>query len=256
MPALGDTLAVAGEAHVAKAKKTKPKRKVVAKSARSMAKPKPKARPKAKPPTKARPKAKPPVKVKAKKAAKRPVKAKAKKAAKRPVKAKAIPKTRPVKAKAKLAVSREAPAKPRPIAKPKPPSLESLLLEAIVLASPERVYTAWLDGAEHSAFTGGEAIIDAIVGGKHSAWSGYIEGYFLDLEPGRRIVMSWRTTEFAETDPDSRAEVRFSSDGGGTRIEIEHTELPPGGAQKYGTGWREFYFVPMRRYFESDQSGD
>ena len=223
---------------MAKDKKTKTK----AKAAKSS--PKRKASHKRSPKSKVSPKSKAGPKSKAKQAEASP---KSKTSPKSKAKqAKASPKSKAKKAKASAAP------------KPKAPILESLAIEAIVLASPERVYAAWLDGTEHSAFTGGEAIIDAIVGGKHSAWSGYIEGQFLELEPGRRIVMSWRTSEFEETDPDSRAEVRFSPDGGGTRIEIAHTDLPPGGAQKYGTGWREFYFVPMRRYFESDarQDGD
>ena len=69
------------------------------------------------------------------------------------------------------------------------------------------------------------------------------------LDPGKHLAMTWRTTEFDENDPDSHVEVRFAPDGGGTRLEIIHTELPPGGAHKYETGWREFYFVPMRKYF-------
>ena len=126
---------------------------------------------------------------------------------------------------------------------------ESLAMETVILATPERVYAAWIDGPEHSEFTGGEAIIDARAGGRHSAWSGYIEGTFVELDEGKRIVMTWRTTEFDQSDPDSRLEVRFHADGGGTRLELVHTDLPAGGAHKYETGWREFYFVPMRKYF-------
>lgn len=137
----------------------------------------------------------------------------------------------------------------RPARRPSATARESLTMDTTLLASPERVYAAWIDGGEHSEFTGGEAIIDAREGGKHSAWSGYIEGTFLELEPGKRLVMTWRTTEFDEADADSHVVVRFMPDGGGTRIELVHTGLPPGSAQKYTTGWREFYFVPMGKYF-------
>ena len=163
-------------------------------------------------------------------------------AAKRSAPKKAAPKkSAPKKAAAKKAAPKKA--------KPKVAPRESLTMETAILASPERVYAAWIDGPEHSEFTGGEAIIDARAGGRHSAWSGYIEGRFVELDPGKRLVMTWRTTEFDESDPDSLLEVRFHADGGGTRLEIVHTELPVGGAHKYETGWREFYFVPMRKYF-------
>jgi uncharacterized protein YndB with AHSA1/START domain len=156
--------------------------------------------------------------------------------------------TKPAAPKKRVA-KRAAAQKPITKTRPKLAPRESLTMETVILASPERVYSAWIDGPEHSEFTGGEAIIDARAGGRHTAWSGYIEGRFLELDPGRRLVMTWRTTEFDETDPDSHLEVRFHPDGGGTRLEVVHTELPVGGAHKYETGWREFYFVPMRKYF-------
>lgn len=159
-------------------------------------------------------------------------------------KAKVIAKKKPAPKAAK-----KKKAAPKRLPKPQPATRESLTVETVLLASPERVYAAWIDSGEHSELTGGEAIIDAREGGKHSAWSGYIEGRFVELEHGKRLVMSWRTTEFDESDPDSLVELRFLPDGGGTRLEIVHTELPPGGAHKYETGWREFYFVPMRKYF-------
>ncbi len=158
-------------------------------------------------------------------------------------------KAAPKKIVAKTKAKAKPKAKVRPRGKPKAAARESLTMDATLLASPERVYAAWIDGGEHSEFTGGEAIIDARIGGKHSAWSGYIEGRFLSLDPGKQLVMTWRTTEFEESDPDSHVEVRFVPDGGGTRLELVHTDLPAGGASKYTTGWREFYFVPMRKYF-------
>ena len=168
---------------------------------------------------------------------------------KAPARAKKAPAKKPAPKKAAPKTKTKTKTKTKRVTTPRPAARESLTMETTLLASPERVYAAWIDGGEHSEFTGGEAIIDAREGGKHSAWSGYIEGRFLELDHGRRLVMTWRTTEFDEHDPDARLEVRFAPDGGGTRLEIVHTRLPPGGAHKYETGWREFYFVPMRKYF-------
>src|SRR5437016_2680599 len=53
---------------------------------------------------------------------------------------------------------------------------DSLTLVTILPATPERVYHAWLDGAQHSAMTGGAATVDPHVGGAHTAWDGYITG--------------------------------------------------------------------------------
>jgi uncharacterized protein YndB with AHSA1/START domain len=152
----------------------------------------------------------------------------------------------------KAAPKRKAAAKkPAPKRKATPvraSALERLSLVTELPVSPEAVIDAWLDSAAHTAFTGAEAIIEPRVGGKHSAWSGYIEGSLHQIDPDR-LVMSWRTTEFAPTDPDSRVELRVRATRGGARLELEHTDLPAGGAEKYAAGWRDFYFVPMARYF-------
>jgi len=122
-------------------------------------------------------------------------------------------------------------------------------LTVLLPASPQRVYTAWLDSAEHAAFTGSEADIDPLVGGKFTAWDGYILGRNIELEPYRRILQAWRTTEFPEESPDSRLEVLLEEVKGETRLTLIHSEIPEGQAEEYRQGWEDFYFKPMMEYF-------
>ena len=72
-------------------------------------------------------------------------------------------------------------------------------------APPQAVYEAWLSSAGHSAMTGAKAKASKTAGAAYSAWDGYIVGRNLRLEPGRTIVQSWRTAEFAADDPDRRS---------------------------------------------------
>ena len=128
---------------------------------------------------------------------------------------------------------------------------ESIRVSSVVTATPEQVWDSWMDGREHSAMTGGKATIDPRIGGSFSAWDGYIWGRTLELEPGRRIVQTWRTTEFPFDAPDSRLEVELELVRGGTRITLVHSEIPEGQSNQYRDGWRSFYFEPMTRYFEA-----
>jgi uncharacterized protein YndB with AHSA1/START domain len=129
---------------------------------------------------------------------------------------------------------------------------ESFAVSDLIPASPERVYSAWLDGAAHSAMTGGAATCEPRIGGRFTAWDGYIEGTTLEIDPGRkRIVQSWRSADFPEGAGDSRLEVVFESEGGGTRLTIRHSEIPEGQGSDYEQGWREHYFTPMRKYFSA-----
>ncbi|NIO07482.1 MAG: hypothetical protein GTO40_05550 [Deltaproteobacteria bacterium] len=123
-------------------------------------------------------------------------------------------------------------------------------ISVILPASPEKIYNAWLDSQGHAQMTGSPAQTSSAIGGKFEAWDGYIHGTNLELVPDKRIVQSWRTTEFDESDADSRIEVTLENTDEGTRLTIKHTDLPPHGMQ-YKQGWIDYYFDPMKEYFQS-----
>jgi activator of HSP90 ATPase len=128
---------------------------------------------------------------------------------------------------------------------------EELELSTVLPASPQRVYEAWLDSKAHADFTGSSAKIDPQTGGDYSAWDGYIWGKTLYQEPYRLIRQSWRTSDFPEDAPDSVLEVLFEAAGTGTKLTLIHTNIPEGQGEQYRQGWEDFYFVPMKDYFEA-----
>jgi|YNPNPStandDraft_1061719.scaffolds.fasta_scaffold07368_4 activator of HSP90 ATPase len=127
--------------------------------------------------------------------------------------------------------------------------METLILSIVLPVSREKLYHAWLDSDEHTKFTASSAVIDPRVGGEFYAWNGYITGKNLELEPSRRILQSWRTTDFADEAPDSLLEIMFESVPDGTRLILRHTNIPEGQAVSYEQGWQEYYFAPMLKYF-------
>jgi activator of HSP90 ATPase len=128
--------------------------------------------------------------------------------------------------------------------------MEKLRLIAEFSVSPQSIYEAYLDSEEHAAFTGSSASVEGRIGGELTAWDGYISGVILELEPYDRIVQSWRTTEFPEGSQDSRLEILLAAVDGGTRITLLHSDIPDGQAEMYSEGWEDYYFRPMRAYFE------
>jgi len=122
-------------------------------------------------------------------------------------------------------------------------------LSTILPATPQSIYRAWLDTRLHSAMTGGTAVMSSQPGAKISAWDGYISGANIELVPGERIVQTWRTTKFADTDPDSTITVHLLSTPEGTRLTLTHSNVPDGHTSYEQGGWQQFYFEPMRRYF-------
>ena len=127
---------------------------------------------------------------------------------------------------------------------------DSFEIETIVAAEPGRVFSAWMDGREHAAFTGGgEAVVEPWTGGRFIAWDGYIHGILLGVDEGRRIVQTWRTAEFPPESRDSRVVVEFEPARGGTRVVVRHSDLPPSYLKRYAKGWMEHYLKPLVRYF-------
>lgn len=127
--------------------------------------------------------------------------------------------------------------------------MEAIEVSTEFAVSPKRLYEAWLDGSQHGAMTGAVASVEAWVGGQHTAWDGYIWGRILELEPYRRIVQTWRTTEFPLGGVDSRLEILLEPTALGTRLVLRHTQIPDGQGEMYRVGWDESYFQPMRAYF-------
>lgn len=122
-------------------------------------------------------------------------------------------------------------------------------LTVIFPVKAEKIYKAWLSTKGHAAMTGSSAKVNGRVGGKFTAWDGYIWGTFLELEENHRILQSWRTSEFPEDAEDSRVDVLFEETPGKTKLTLIHTNIPDGQADSYKQGWKDFYFKPMKEYF-------
>jgi uncharacterized protein YndB with AHSA1/START domain len=135
-------------------------------------------------------------------------------------------------------------------------STETVLVSEVIPAPKERLYAAWLDSDQHSAFTADSAAIEPYVGGTHSAFGGYATGQVLALEPNRRIVQSWRSSDFPAEAADSRLEVTFEDTSGGTMITLLHTGIPSGQSDRYRESWLNYYFERMKKYFAAGRGRD
>ena len=122
-------------------------------------------------------------------------------------------------------------------------------MSAVIPATASEIYSAWMSSDGHTAMTGSPANVDGKVGGKFTAWDGYIFGSTLELEPDRRIVQAWRTSEFPDEAPDSHLEILFEEVAEGTEVTLTHSDMPEDQAHSYRQGWEDFYFRPMKEYF-------
>jgi activator of HSP90 ATPase len=122
--------------------------------------------------------------------------------------------------------------------------------KVIIPATPEEVYEAFIDAKKHSAFTGSKATCVPKIGGKFTAWDGYISGKNLELEKGKKIVQEWKTTEWPRDYPPSKLELTFKKVTEGTELTMVHSEVPAEQANDIEQGWIDFYWKPLKEYFK------
>ncbi|HLC67448.1 MAG TPA: SRPBCC domain-containing protein [archaeon] len=114
---------------------------------------------------------------------------------------------------------------------------------------PAEVYEAFLSSKGHTALTGSKATASDKVGGRFTAWDGYIFGKNVKLVANKKIVQEWQTTEWPEDAEPSTFELTFTAKKGGTEISMVHSNVPAEQAAGYKSGWNEFYWNPMKKYF-------
>lgn len=127
--------------------------------------------------------------------------------------------------------------------------LKTIHQSVILPASPHAIYQGFIDAKTHAAMTGGAATSDPKVGGKFTAWDGYIWGEFRELVPNERIVELWQTSEWPDDEPPSTLTLEFKSHPDGTELTLTHDDVPAEQADNYDQGWHDHYWTPMSEYF-------
>jgi len=126
---------------------------------------------------------------------------------------------------------------------------ESIKVSVKLPVKPREIYEAWLDSNKHSAFTGKSVIIERKVGSNFSVDDGEITGENLKLYRFNKIVQKWRSSDFPADAEDSIVTILLDEIPEGTKLTIQHDNLPDGDSAKYRKNWRDYYFKPMKEYF-------
>lgn len=120
----------------------------------------------------------------------------------------------------------------------------------IFKTSPHEVYEAIMDPKKHSEFTDSQVQISKKVGGKFSVYDGDIEGVNLELVPDKKIVQSWRYSDWPQNHY-STATFTLKEIEGGTRLTFTQIEVPEERYKDIAQGWRDYYWEPMKEMLET-----
>ena len=116
-------------------------------------------------------------------------------------------------------------------------------------ASAHEVYEALMDSRKHAKFTGAKASVSRKVEGKFSAFDGYCYGTNLELVKDKKIVQSWRASDWPQGHY-SKATFALKAVRGGTRLTFTQTGVPENQYASIKKGWTEFYWTPMKEMLE------
>lgn len=115
-------------------------------------------------------------------------------------------------------------------------------------ASTETVYELLADSKKHQEMTGENAVISSEVGGRFSAYNGYITGINVDLLPGKRIVLAWRGKDFPEGIFSMAAFTLVPAGGRKTELVLIHRGVPKALIPSIEKMWRESYWEKIKIY--------
>jgi activator of HSP90 ATPase len=116
-------------------------------------------------------------------------------------------------------------------------------------ATPHEVYEMLMDSKKHSELTMSKAQISKKVGDKFSIYEGDIEGVNLELVPGRKIIQSWRYSDWPEGHY-SQATFLLEEIKGGTQLTFTQTGVPEEHFDEIARGWHDYYWEPMKELLE------
>lgn len=126
--------------------------------------------------------------------------------------------------------------------------MESFKIMEVFPSSPDIIYKAWLDSGVHAQIIKSSADIEPKIKGKFIIWDNYISGITIELIPNKKIVQTWRTTDFPVESPDSKLELIFKKTKEGTELTLIHSNIPDGQGETYKQGWMDYYFKPLQEF--------
>jgi uncharacterized protein YndB with AHSA1/START domain len=120
---------------------------------------------------------------------------------------------------------------------------EPYVTEVDIAAPVEEVFRHLTDPAAMTRWMGQHATLDPVPGGGFAVdVNGVpVRGSYLEVDPPRRVVLSWGMAGNPDLPPGStQVEFTLTPTGSGTRLRLVHRNLPDSQLPDHAAGWKHF----------------
>lgn len=123
-----------------------------------------------------------------------------------------------------------------------------LSLEFTLSGKPKRVMELLTDAKLIRKWSGGEAVVENMAGGRFEMFDGWVTGKILKLAE-RELAYTWKTTDWPEDANPSEVHYLLKDDEAGTKLIVKHTGFPNAEEMNsHKTGWTDYFFDPLEDY--------
>jgi len=132
--------------------------------------------------------------------------------------------------------------------KPSGPRLVSVSVTDKFMCRPMDLYFCFVEPNRVKAYAGGDATVDAKVGGKFALFGGAVVGEFTELVPGSKLVQKWRFSSWSEGHY-STVVMDFEEKNGKTVFKLTQTNIPEQDKERTEGGWRDNFLRRIKGVF-------
>lgn len=129
--------------------------------------------------------------------------------------------------------------------------MEKLKISVKLHCEPKPVFTALLNAAQHSKITETTCTIEPSEKSHFNLLNGKVKGKIIELFPYKRMLISWRHTEFESTDKDCLVEFVFVYKDENTLLTITHSQIPDEWSDRIKEIWKKSYFKNLKTLFNN-----
>jgi activator of HSP90 ATPase len=125
--------------------------------------------------------------------------------------------------------------------------MKTINLVQFINANPEEVFSAITNPFTIELWSGYPAKMEAVEGTEFSLFDGDITGMNIKVVENELLVQEWYFEDILEK---SYATIQLKPHLQGTKVTMEHINIPDEAHENILIGWRDYYWGPIKEFFK------